>query len=555
MDRSRVNSPQSVYFPTIFVVGLIVLFAPLTVHAQSPNVTSSASLQGVVRDAHGQPIGGANVYLYSKNDEQTLTVATDSEGKYHFAALHEGSYTLRAEKAGYDPGVFGACVFGAKETKKVDFTLKFLDYPGMQASSNGTPEFYDEPGFTVAGVTDTTNLGGHGSDTGMRTREGLAKEIVSLKDSASSSSPSPAITVAEESLRKTAEHEPESFDANYRLGKLLVDEGKAGEGISYLERASHLRLGDYKNAYELARAYAQALDYERALTQVHSLLIVQEKAGQDKADLHTLLGDVDEKLGKSLEAVQEYQRATELDPSEPNLFDWGAELLLHRALEPATEVFAKGKRFYPRSVRMLIGLGVSWYARGSAELAIQYLCLASDLEPSNATPYLFLGKIQNVEKAQTDAVTTRLGRFVALQPQNAMASYYYAISLWKGRKGPEDADTLAEVQSLLERSVHLDPELGVGYLQQGILYSERKDFSKAIAAYQKAIEVCPQLEEAHYRLGQTYRQAGEKSKAQEQLQLYEQISKSKAEDVERERREIQRFVYKLRDRTSAEKPQ
>src|SRR2546430_13519862 len=44
-----------------------------------------------------------------------------------------------------------------------------------------------------------------------------------------------------------------------------------------------------------------------------------------------------------LEAVRQYQRAAELDASEPYLFDWGAELLLHHAPEPAIEVFSKGK--------------------------------------------------------------------------------------------------------------------------------------------------------------------------------------------------------------------
>ena len=63
------------------------------------------------------------------------------------------------------------------------------------------------------------------------------------------------------------------------------------------------------------------------------------------ADLHHLLGDVDEKLGDSLEAVRHYQRAAELDPSEPHLLDWGAELLLHHAPAPAGEVFAKGSHY------------------------------------------------------------------------------------------------------------------------------------------------------------------------------------------------------------------
>jgi len=149
----------------------------------------------------------------------------------------------------------------------------------------------------------------------------------------------------------------------------------------------------------------------------------------------------------------------------------------------------------------------------------------------------------------------RLRRFVTLQPENAMANYYYAVSLWKGRKGPEDGETLAQVQSLLEKAVHLDPGLGPGYLQLGILYSERRDFSEAISAYQQTIGVNPSLEEAHYRLAQAYRQTGQKLKAQEEFEVYDQISKRKAADAERERHEIRQFVYTLRDRPSALQPQ
>ena len=49
-----------------------------------------------------------------------------------------------------------------------------------QHSSSAQPEFFDEPQFTVAGVTDVTNLGGHGSNTVLRTKEALAKDVASL---------------------------------------------------------------------------------------------------------------------------------------------------------------------------------------------------------------------------------------------------------------------------------------------------------------------------------------------------------------------------------------
>jgi hypothetical protein len=63
------------------------------------------------------------------------------------------------------------------------------------------------------------------------------------------------------------------------------------------------------------------------------------------------------------------------------------------------------------------------------------------------------------------------------------------------------------------------------------------------------------MEEAHYRLAQAYRQAGETLKAQAELQRYEQISKEKATQTQRQRHEVQQFVYELREPATDTKPQ
>jgi len=85
-----------------------------------------------------------------------------------------------------------------------------------------------------------------------------------------------------------------------------------------------------------------------------------------------------------------------LSPSEINLFDWGAELLLHRAYEPASEVFGQRAAAVSGIVRMAMGVGVAAYALGAYDLAAQRLCEASDVDPSDEKPYLFLGKLQAV---------------------------------------------------------------------------------------------------------------------------------------------------------------
>jgi len=530
------------------ILGLVCLFGSLApgqsvqAHAES---TTGAKVQGIVRDSDGHPIVGAMVYLQA-DGEKILTVLSDSSGEYHLSGLRRIVFTLRAEKPGYSAAIQGPYDFGRDESRTIDLALEPARASASQNSSPGAPAFFDEPHFTVAGVTDTTNLGGHGSDAIVRNRDVLAEAAASLKGQPAPGSPPMSVNAAiERSLRSAAERQPADFDANYRLGKLLVDEGKPLDGLVYLERASQLHTGDYDNNYELALARANSGDYERARVDAFALLHSPDSVGRKKAGAHHLMGWVSEKLNDPLEAVRQYQSAAELNPSEPYVFDWGAELLLHHAAEPAVEVFTKGNRLFPASARMLAGLGASLYALGSYDQAALRLCEASDLNPHDPGPYLFVGKMQAVEAAPSEAIQERLERFVKLQPDSALANYYYAVSVVKRRKSPEDSQNVAQVKSLLEKAVQLDPTLGAAHLQLGILYSEQRDFPNAIAAYRRAIAAAPDLEAAHFRLAQAYRQMGEPSKAKEESQLYEQILRAKSADADRQRHQVQQFVYQL----------
>jgi tetratricopeptide (TPR) repeat protein len=467
MVARRVHQPSSF---RIISWSLAFVFLALSAPAlQSQVADENAALQGVIRDSQGKAVVGATVSLQAKDGTQALTTHSDSQGNYAFASLRAGTYALRAEKAECGEAAVPSLVLGPKERSNVDLRLTAAKPAATELPSSPPPAFFDEPQFTVSGVIDTTNLGGHGSDAIVRTRETLAKDTVSL-------------------------------------GRVPAGSGPAS-----------------------------------ATTQ------------DDKAKLHHQLGDVQEKLGNSLEAVLEYQRAAELDPSEPNLFDWGSELLLHRAPEPALEVFAQGNRLYPRSARMLLGLGAAWFARGSYDEAVQRICQASDLTPDDPVPYRFLGRIESEQSVPPDELIEKLRRFVRLHPENAEASYYYAVGLWKRRK-PQDSAAVAKVESLLNGAIHLDSKFSAAYLQLGILHSEQRDFAQAISDYQQAIQTSPQMEEAHYRLAQAYRQTGETEKAKAEIQLYDQMAKESAQRVERERHEIRQFVYTLRG-TSPAQPQ
>ena len=503
-----------------------------------PAVAQTATVHGTVRDSSGKAIASANVVLQDPAGTTVAAATTDGVGAYKLPALASGGYKVQVEASGYSRQVLPPFTLKANDVKVVDIVLT----PSVPKAQE--PEFYDEPQFTVAGVTDTTNLGTHGADTVVRNTESLVRETASMNRGAGGGPTVAPDTAALQSLRDAVQREPQNFQANHRLGKTLLDSGNAREAAPYLERAVELNPSDHRAVYDLATACFALGDYRHAKSALQSAAGRLESSGN-----YRLLGDVEEKLGDPVSAVHEYQRAAELEPSESNLFTWGAELLQHRAFEPASEVLVKGNRLYPNSARMLIGLGVSLYARGSYEPAVQRLCQASDLDPNASTPYLFLGKIQTIDPAHSQEVAERLARFARLHPENALASYYYAMSLWKTRRGPEDTANLAKIETLLHESVKFDPKLGDAYLQLGILYEEQRNVPSALSAYKEAIAASPQLEQAHYRLAQAYRKSGDEEKAKAEMTLYQETSKQSADQAEREQRQMQGFVYTMRDQT------
>jgi tetratricopeptide (TPR) repeat protein len=106
---------------------------------------------------------------------------------------------------------------------------------------------------------------------------------------------------------------------------------------------------------------------------------------------------------------------------------------------------------------------------------------------------------------------------------------------------------VAQIESLLTNATHVDPKFAAAYVQLGILYSEQKEYRRAISGFQQAIQVDSQLEEAHYRLAQAYRQIGNFAKADAELKVYDRIAQVSAQKTDRERHEIRQFVYTLRD--------
>jgi len=426
---------------------------------------SETKIEGKVCSASGQAIAEASVSLVNEGREKIADVRTDVDGEFVVTVPQRGAFTLEVKKDGFRPVKVELAGLSAGEGKQFKVVMESEKTNGdaKRREASKAMEYSDEPNFTIAGVTDWSAAGLHGSDVNVRTSEALAKETAALK----SSSP-------------------------HTGGSAASDE------VS-----------------------------------------------------HRLLGEATEKRGDPVGAAREYEKAVKIDPSEENYFAWGAELLLHRAGMAAMEVFQKGTAAYPKSSRMLAGFGAAYYANGQYAEAAERMCEASDLNPQETAPYLFLGKMEKATADLPACSAERLKRFATEQPKSALANEYFGLVLWKkGRREQSEAE-IQEAEGYFTKAAAIDPSLGEVYVQLGMLYKARGENNAALQAFQKAVKASPKSSDAHYQLSLAYRRAGDAAKSKWEMNACQELRRSEDAELEKERRELRQFVTILKDGEAA----
>lgn len=518
------------------------IFLLMPAFGQQP---SGTALAGVVHDSSGKAVQNAQVVLRDARSQSSREAITDAAGRFTFSDVASGEFTLTASRGELRSTAVSVTVSTTGEQPRINLVLSAAGPAAATRDASQAMQFADDPDFAIAAVTDWTAAGGHGSDASLRTSEALTRETMKL----GSASAHPAAAGArgadeqresESALRAAVAKDPESFAANYDLGRFYLHAGRYKDAIAPLQAAYEAKPASYDNEYDLAQALKMAGEAAPAREHVRRLM-----ARRPSADLHRMLGELDEQLGDPLSAVRELQQAASENPSEENYFAWGSELLFHRAIWQAKEVFDEGARLYPQSARMLTARGAALFAGALYDQAALDLCKASDLNPESAEPYLFMGKIEIAAPDPLPCVVEKLQRFAELQPANSLANYYYAMALWKQQSQARDAQLRERVKAMLSRAVSLDPKCADGYLQLGNLSAGQREWDQAIDFYLKAIEADPELSEAHYRLGVAYERTGDETKAREQFERHDAIAREQAAEIQRQREAVKQFLVVL----------
>ncbi len=245
------------------------------------------------------------------------------------------------------------------------------------------------------------------------------------------------LTVAEGALPQGAEQ------IRLVLGMSYYGTGQASKAIPYLEGAAGHEPANAELQLTLARAYLQANAFDKAREQFVRMLSVNP----DSAQVHLLLAQAYDGLGKSEEALQEFRLATKHGGTRGAHFGAGYLLLRDKHYDEAITEFRTELTANPNDYAALGYLGDALLKAGSREDASSSLRASIAVEDKLWITHFDLGIIAQTEKDYPGAID-EFRRAIAADARRPEVHYRLAqVYAAVGRRGEAEAER-HKVQSL-----------------------------------------------------------------------------------------------------------
>jgi tetratricopeptide (TPR) repeat protein len=346
-----------------------------------------------------------------------------------------------------------------------------------------------------------------------------------IKSDSEASSPEQAFQsaqtfqVAGDYERAAAAYREAVSRALQQLGNLRVSKKEFAEGIDLLGHAVQAAPARVAARVDLAIAYFQNRDFEKARAETEAALETDPK---DVRALN-LSGKTYFMKGDFSSAAARLQSALRLQPD----FDTGyllalADLELKNPV-PASVIFDEMQASSPPSASMHVLIGLAYRETGYLDQAAIHFAKAMELEPKKSRVRSSLGLTYFLQGPQSYAkAREQLMAELSITPDDYTSHYYLGMIAAKEQK-PEESEKWFELVAAAR------PEDPDAYFRLGQANFDAGHAEKALAALQKSIALAEHngdhrdAAEAHELLGKTLEKLGRHQEADSEITLAKQV--------------------------------
>jgi tetratricopeptide (TPR) repeat protein len=311
------------------------------------------------------------------------------------------------------------------------------------------------------------------------------------------------LDLAEKVFRKVLRIEPGNRDGNYNLGLVLMATGSPVEAISYLQR---VHPPDNATRSNLIRAYL------RAGRTAEALKMATELSTQNKGDvqLHFTLGVLLASEKQYRAAQLELEKADALQPETLEiLYNLGQAYLHAGEYAKAELVLNRALKLKSDSPETLYILAQVYQQQGRSVDALDLLVRAHKLAPQNTDIILLLARVSMSQNYYEDAIPL-LESGVKIEPQRADLHAALGESYFKSEKTEK---AIAEFQKLID----LAPT-AQSYAFMGISYRRLGRFDKAREYFEAGLKRDPHCASCLFNIGYIEERQGHPARAEEFFQ-------------------------------------
>jgi tetratricopeptide (TPR) repeat protein len=290
-------------------------------------------------------------------------------------------------------------------------------------------------------------------------------------------------------------HRPAAVGSERQALHRLVPKGSAAYGMAGAWLASGGYCAEAQEEFAVAEPPGAAGAFEFALAQCH----------QDRGE-----------IGKALE---EYRKALDLNPDKEE-YSLSLSILLAATgdTENAGKALVDAVKRHPRSVRILVAMGLLHLELGYPDRARIGYEKARAIDPESPMVWKLLGRIQNAEGHYEDAVKS-FEHAAARDNKDAQIPLFMGMALAR-IEGRADQALAAFLHAQ-----ELDPSLTEACFQAATIYFQAKeDYASAAALLEKVIAATPGHTRARQLLIQAYYRLGWKEKAIAEEQKLRELS-------------------------------